>query len=66
LIYFYEFLRGASWAFLVFGAYFGFYYFDSFFYFLFAIFPGFSLILIANLSIQNYELKQNKAVKKDS
>ncbi|ASQ30771.1 putative membrane protein [Campylobacter avium LMG 24591] len=60
MIYFLEFLKGASWAFLLFGAL---YYFNiyenSIFHLCIGAIPGFFMLIISFLLLENYELKES-------
>ncbi|TQR34588.1 hypothetical protein DMB92_01085 [Campylobacter sp. MIT 99-7217] len=59
MIYFFEFLKGASWAFMLFGA--SYFFVINEFKLVFACFgalPGFALLIISFLLIENHELKE--------
>ncbi|MCX2682556.1 hypothetical protein OQH60_01520 [Campylobacter sp. MIT 21-1685] len=60
MIYILDFFKGASLALMFFGAFFFFLYFNSILYIFLGMLPGFALVLIFILLIQNYQLKQKQ------
>ena len=59
MIYFYEFLKGSAWAIFLFGPSYLFLVYDSSFLDLFiGALPGFILLIIIYLLIENHELRQ--------
>ncbi|WP_297195316.1 hypothetical protein [uncultured Campylobacter sp.] len=64
MIYLLEFLKGASWAFLLFGALYSFNaYENSIFYTCLGAIPGFFMLMISFLLLENYELKERLKLK---
>lgn len=60
MIYFYEFLKGASFALLIFGAWHLFKASESLVYLVLGAMPGFVLLLLSFLLVENAELKQKQ------
>lgn len=60
VIYFYEFLKGVSFALLIFGAWHLFEASESLVYLVLGAMPGFVLLLLSFLLVENAELRQKQ------
>jgi len=66
LLFFLNFLRGSSWAVLLFGGLFYLYYFFprvGLFYCVLCLIPGAVLVVLTSLLSENYQLKHDKKEK---